>query len=77
LKARCELGEEKCYPSRRKRCNIQYKIDGSRIRQISKSVSCLGKNNLSPEECVEVHTRRKVERIKRNGEQEQNWCITN
>jgi hypothetical protein len=24
-------------------------------------------NNWSPEECVEVHTRRKVERIKRNG----------
>ena len=48
LKARCELGVEKCYPSGRKRCNIRYKIDGRRIRRISKSVSCLGKNNWSP-----------------------------
>jgi hypothetical protein len=77
LKARCELGVEKCYPSGRKICNIRYKINGRRIGRISKSISCLGKNNWSRKECVEVHTRRKVERIKRNGEQEQNWYVTN
>jgi hypothetical protein len=77
MKARCEFGVEKCYPSGKKRRIIRYKIDERRIGRTSKSVSCLGKNNWSPEECVEVHTRRKVERIKRKGEQEQNWYLTN
>jgi hypothetical protein len=45
FKARCELGIEKCYPSRRKICNIRYKFDGRRIGRINKSVSCLAKNN--------------------------------
>jgi hypothetical protein len=78
LKARCELGVEKGYPSGRTRCNMQYTINDGRIRRISRLISCLLKNEREPEECVEVHARRKVERIKQKGEQEeQNWYITN
>ena len=66
--SKCELGVEKYYPSGRVRCNIQYKIDGRVIGRLSKSTSCLGKANWSPAACVEVHTRRRVEKIKRREE---------
>jgi hypothetical protein len=76
-KARCELGVEKGYRSRRNRCSLRYKINDGRIRRIRRSILCLVNNQGEPEECLEVHTRRKVERTKQKGEQEQNWYISN
>jgi hypothetical protein len=70
MKTGCELREKRAIHLKRNRCSMRYKINTGKIRRIRKSISCLVSNQKGYGRICRGLTRRKVERIKRNGEPE-------
>jgi hypothetical protein len=64
----CELGVEKSVPLEEKDVAGSTNSNDGRTRRIRRLISCFVNMIGEPGECIEVHTRCKVGRIKRKGE---------